>query len=82
VKFGRLRRSQFANFARRSSTYHYIGTSSMGKVVDTELRVKGVNNLRVVDASVFPVVIAAHLQQAVYALSEQAAVIIAKDLQE
>lgn len=54
----------------------------MGKVVDTNLRVKGVNNLRVVDASVFPVVIAAHLQQAVYALSEQAAVIIAKDLQE
>ena len=48
----------------------------MGKVVDTSLKVKGVKKLRVVDASVYPVVIAAHLQQATYALAEQAAEII------
>ncbi|KAG4222361.1 hypothetical protein PC116_g29166 [Phytophthora cactorum] len=48
----------------------------MGKVVDNDLKVKGVKNLRVVDAGVFPVVITGHLQVAVYALAEQAAEII------
>lgn len=54
-----------------------MGSAAMGKVVDTNLNVKGVANLRVVDASVFPVVITGHLQVATYALAEQAAVIIA-----
>ncbi|KAI0098511.1 alcohol oxidase [Nemania sp. FL0031] len=58
---------------------HPMGSLSMGKVVDTNLRVKGVDNLRVVDASVFPVVITGHLQAAVYALAEQAAEIIYAD---
>jgi choline dehydrogenase-like flavoprotein len=56
-----------------------MGTVAMGKVVDTDLKVKGVQGLRVVDASVFPVVISAHLQVATYALAEQAAEIIASD---
>ncbi|KAI1806763.1 putative GMC oxidoreductase [Daldinia bambusicola] len=55
---------------------HPMGTAAMGKVVDNNLKVKGVKNLRVVDASVFPVVITGHLQVAVYALAEQAAEII------
>ncbi|KAH9902085.1 hypothetical protein F4778DRAFT_736201 [Xylariomycetidae sp. FL2044] len=55
---------------------HPMGTAAMGKVVDGDLRVKGVKGLRVVDASVFPIVIGAHIQAAVYALAEQAAVII------
>lgn len=48
----------------------------MGKVVDTDLKVKGVEKLRVVDASVFPVIITGHLQVATFAMAEQAAVII------
>lgn len=62
------------------NTYHPMGTAAMGKVVDTNLKVQGIANLRVVDASVFPSVIAAHIQQAVYALAVQAAQIIASQL--
>ncbi|KAI0199761.1 GMC oxidoreductase [Astrocystis sublimbata] len=63
--------------AQAGSTFHGSSSCSMGKVVDGELRVKRVQNLRIVDASVFPISIGAHIQAAVYALAEQAAVIIA-----
>ena len=60
------------------SIYHPAGTASMGQVVDTECRVKGVAGLRVVDASVLPTPISAAYMVAVYALAEQMAEIIAK----
>jgi choline dehydrogenase-like flavoprotein len=63
-----------------STSYHLHGTAAMGRVVDTDLRVKGVTGLRVVDASVIPVNIATHLQVPMYALAEQAAMIIANDV--
>lgn len=53
-----------------------MGSAAMGKVVDADLKVKGVQHLRIVDASVLPVVITGHLQVPVYALAEQAAAII------
>ncbi|ETS77626.1 hypothetical protein PFICI_09688 [Pestalotiopsis fici W106-1] len=59
------------------TAYHPHGTAAMGKVVDTNLKVIGVDNLYVVDTSVFPVAISAHLQVATYALAEQAAEILA-----
>ncbi|KUI73792.1 Pyranose dehydrogenase 3 [Cytospora mali] len=59
------------------TTWHSAGTCAMGKVVDTEFRVKGVEGLRVVDASVIPVPLSAHIQAPVYYMTEQAAVIIA-----
>jgi len=58
---------------------HPMGTAAMGKVVDASCRVVGVNGLRVVDASVFPIPIAAHIQVAVYALAARAADLIAKE---
>ncbi|KAL1857305.1 hypothetical protein Plec18170_003424 [Paecilomyces lecythidis] len=61
---------------RLATVFHPAGSVSMGKVVDSELRVKGVERLRVVDASVIPVPIAGHIQNCVYALAEQAADII------
>lgn len=58
------------------SFYHAAGTASMGKVVDTSLRVIGVERLRVVDASVLPIPLAANYQACIYALGEKAADII------
>ncbi|KAI1137384.1 GMC oxidoreductase [Hypoxylon sp. FL0543] len=65
--------------ARAVSTFHGSSSCSMGSVVDTDLRVKGVENLRIVDASVFPICIGAHIQAALYALAEQAAIIISNE---
>lgn len=56
--------------------YHTSGSASMGKVVDTDCRVIGVEGLRVIDASVVPVPISAHYQVMVYALAEQMAAIM------
>ncbi|KAE8395756.1 hypothetical protein BDV23DRAFT_144689 [Aspergillus alliaceus] len=53
----------------------------MGKVVDSELRMKVVERLRVVDASVFPLPLATHIQVCIYALTEQTADVILADRQ-
>ncbi|KAI9699561.1 MAG: hypothetical protein M1812_008422 [Candelaria pacifica] len=58
------------------SCYHPAASCSMGKVVDSSCKVFGVKGLRVVDASVIPVPLAAHYQSPVFALAEQAADII------
>lgn len=57
---------------------HNIGTCAMGRVVDDQLRVKGVSNLRVVDCSVIPDQISAHTMATVYALAERAAHLISQ----
>lgn len=46
----------YEEFARRYGTtlYHPVATCSIGKVVDAELRVIGLQGLRVVDAAVMP----------------------------
>ena len=51
----------------------------MGKVVDSSCKLYGVDGLRVVDASVIPVRLAAHYQAPVFALAEQAATFILAD---
>ena len=52
---------------------HSAGTAAMGKVVDSQFRVKGVKGLQVVDASVFPTAIGGHPQATLYGVAEQAA---------
>lgn len=43
----------------------------LGGVVDSKLKVYGVQNLRIVDASVIPMLPAAHLQTSIYAIAEK-----------
>jgi choline dehydrogenase-like flavoprotein len=57
--------------------FHPAGSCAMGKAVDTELRVYGVDGLRVVDASVLPTPVAAHYQYCIYTVADRAADFIA-----
>jgi choline dehydrogenase len=43
----------------------------MGKVVDTQGRVKGAHNLRVVDASIMPSIVSGNLNATVVMLAEK-----------
>jgi choline dehydrogenase-like flavoprotein len=60
-----------------ASAYHPVGTCRMGadaaSVVDPELRVRGLDGLRVVDASVIPSCVAANAQASVMAVAERGA---------
>jgi choline dehydrogenase-like flavoprotein len=61
-----------------NSFYHPVGTCAMlpkkdGGVVDSNLKVYGTKNLRVVDASIIPVQLSGHVQTAVYGIAETAA---------
>jgi choline dehydrogenase len=62
------------------TVHHACGTCRMGDVVDTALRVKGVDALRVVDASVIPTVIAGNSNIPVNAVAERAADLILEKL--
>ena len=63
--------------------YHAIGTCAMGPadedVVDSRLRVRGVAGLRVVDASVLPIMVSGNLNGPVTALAWRAADLITQD---
>ncbi|MFI1522692.1 GMC family oxidoreductase [Kitasatospora cineracea] len=68
--------------ARLGTYWHPVGTCAMGApddpraVVDSEARVRGVSNLRVVDASILPTVPAANTQLPVIAVAEMLADLI------
>jgi choline dehydrogenase len=56
--------------------YHPVATCALGRVVDAELRVRGVEGLRVADASVIPNLVRGHTHAATTMVAERAADLI------
>ncbi|TFY80755.1 hypothetical protein EWM64_g3253, partial [Hericium alpestre] len=48
-------------------------------VVDPDCKVKGAQGLRVIDASIFPFVVAGHMQVPIYVFAERASDLIKQD---
>lgn len=76
---------EWENFVKNNvNTFYYpVGTCAMlprkdSGVVDSELKVYGTRNLRVVDASVIPVLVSAHPQTGIYGIAELAAMLISE----
>jgi choline dehydrogenase len=73
---------QLIEFIRQTADteYHPVGTCKMGQddmaVVDTNLKVHGISNLRVVDASIMPTIITGNTNAPVIAIAEKAADLI------
>ena len=73
--------SECLEYAREAglTSYHPCGTSQMGprdnptSVVDDQLRVHGLENLRIADASIMPAVPSANTSAAVFMIAEKAA---------
>jgi choline dehydrogenase len=74
---------QVQNYLQSTVTtyFHPVGTCRIGTdrmaVVDPDLKVRGINNLRVADASVMPSLVTGNTNAAVLAIAERAAHLIA-----
>lgn len=58
------------------TAHHPCGTCAIGSVVDPQLRVYGAEGLRVVDASVMPDIVSAHINACVLMIAEKASDVI------
>jgi choline dehydrogenase len=73
--------------ARAATVYHPVSTCRMGpsaadSVVDSSLRVYGVERLRVVDASIFPTVTSANTNAPTLMVAQKAAALILQDARQ
>ena len=79
---GKVDDAKLATLVREhaQTAYHPVGTCRMGSddaaVVDCELRVRGLDGLRVVDASVMPRIIRGHTHAPTVMIAERAADLI------
>jgi choline dehydrogenase len=70
---------EWLEFARINgqTTYHVVGTCKMGQdpmaVVDDQLRVRGIDGLRVIDASIMPTMVSGNTNAAVITIGEKGA---------
>jgi choline dehydrogenase len=85
---GHVDDARLATFVREhaQTAFHPVGTCRMGSddaaVVDCELRVRGLDGLRVVDASVMPRIIRGHTHAPTVMIAERAADLIRASNQE
>lgn len=74
--------ADYADFIRRraETIYHPVGTCRMGRrgdgVLDSELRVQGIDGLRVVDASVMPTLITGNTNAPTIMIAERASALL------
>jgi choline dehydrogenase-like flavoprotein len=69
--------SLLAHIERNATTlYHPVGTCAMGAVVDPELRVLGIESLRVIDASVMPTLVRGNTNAPTIMIAERASDLI------
>jgi choline dehydrogenase len=59
--------------ATAGTVFHPCGTAAMGSVLDPQLRLRGIEGLRVADASAFPLIPSPNIQPAVMLVAERAA---------
>ncbi|XP_037935899.1 glucose dehydrogenase [FAD, quinone]-like [Teleopsis dalmanni] len=71
-----------------TTVYHPVGTTKMGPVTDSQavvdwrLRVHGAQNLRVIDASIMPDIVAANTNAAIIMIGEKGAEMIKEDWEQ